>query len=518
MTKPIQANLIQQELAKRVKRAADAAAAPKFDLSKFFFPKQWSFFRGTASRFKVAVCSRRAGKTVGIVGDAVDLCLSEAGIRVLYVTLTRDNCLEIIWPDLLALLEREKVDCKINHQRLTVTFANKSYLSCAGAKDKKEIGKFRGRKLRRIYIDEAQNFPDYLQKMIEEDLMPTLRDLRGEMIVTGTPGPLKRGFFYGISTNGLWESHNWTAFENPHLHDPANGKDYEATLEEEVRVRGIDKSDPSYVRETYGVWTEDVDSLVFKFKTERNVCQTFPEKLTYIFGIDLGFNDADAIAVLGYNHLDGKVYLVEELITAKQGITPLVEQITKLVEKYQPVKMVMDAGGLGKKIQEEIRPRFAINLEAADKARKFEFIELLNDDLRTGKFKTSAKTHFEQDCYLVQWDRSNPDPTKLAISKSFHSDICDAVLYAWRECRHYFVAPIVTEPKKSSNEYMRQLEAKEAEAMEQKKQGTDGMGVEGIESWEDLGVTDDGGDTGFLRDIIRDFWHLLQLLTPNYCT
>jgi PBSX family phage terminase large subunit len=482
----VRSALLKKELEKR----AAAAAAPKFSLNSFFFPKQMEFFRGSKNRFKVAVCSRRAGKTCGIVGDAVDLCLAEAGVRVLYVTLTRENCIEIIWPDLLALLEREKIECKINHQRLTVTFANKSYLSCAGAKDKREIGKFRGRKLRRIYIDEAQNFPDYLKNMIEEDLMPTLRDLRGEMYVTGTPGPLKRGFFYKISNDGLWESHNWTAFENPHLHDPENGKNYEITLEEERQVRGIDRSDPSYVRETYGIWTEDIDSLVFKFKAERNVVDVVPDKLTYIFGIDLGYNDADAIAVLGYNNVDGNVYLVEELVTAKQGITPLVEQITKLAHKYQPVKMVMDAGGLGKKIQEEIRPRFSINLEAADKNRKFEFIELLNDDLRTGKFKALPKSRFEDDCYLVQWDRKSDDPTKLAISKSFHSDICDSVLYSWRECRHYFKQPIEVKAHPNSDAYMAELEAKEAEAMELRKFGGDGLDS-GVQSWGDLGVSDD---------------------------
>lgn len=477
-----------KELRRRIQADKLAKEAPKFNLDEYFFEKQFNFFRGTNNRFKVAVCSRRAGKSIGIIGDAVKLCLDEPGVRVLYITLTRDNCLEIIWPDLMNLIEDYQIPCKINQQRLTITFANKSVFGCAGAKDEREVGKFRGRKLRRIYVDEAQNFPAYIAKMIREDLMPTLRDLRGDMIVTGTPGPLKRGFFHDISTNGLWESHNWTAFDNPHLHDPANGKDYEATLEEERTVNGIDKSDPSYVRETYGIWTEDLSSLVFKFSATKNVMAHVPtEGLQYIFGIDLGYNDADAIAVLGYNFSEDKVYLVEELVTRKQGITPLVEQIEALRLKYNPVKMVMDAGALGKKIQEELLTRHSLPIEAADKNRKFEFIELLNDDLRTGKFKTFKGSKFEEDCYLVQWDRSGKDPTKLKVSNSYHSDINDSVLYAWRECRHYFPSAAVKKSPPDSNAFMDELEAKEAEAMEEAKHPEWGVDSADLESlYEDI--------------------------------
>lgn len=467
---------MDKALLKELKKRLLTQEPPKFSLEGFFFPKQFQFFRSSTKRFKVAVCSRRAGKSLGIIGDAVDLCQSEKRVRVLYITLTRENCVEIIWPDLLRILEESKINCKINQQRLSVTFPNGSVFSCAGAKDKREIGKFRGRKLRRIYIDEAQNFPTYLQSMIEEDLIPTLRDLRGEMFVTGTPGPLKRGFFYDIASNGRWESHKWTAFENPHMHNPDGlyglpQVDLEKTLEEERATTGHRKDDPKYMRETYGEWTEDTNALVFKFDSVKNVTSKMPPKLTYIMGIDLGYNDADALAVIGYSHEQNQVYLVEELVTRKQGITELVKQIEMLRTKYNPIKLVMDAGGLGKKIQEEIQRRHTIPLQAADKQRKLEYIELLNDDLRTGKFQAVPNSKFEADCYLVQWDRDPEDPSKLIVSKQFHSDICDAVLYAWRECYHYIKQDALEKPDKSSDTYMDSLEAKEAEEMELANQG-----------------------------------------------
>ena len=156
----------------------------------------------------------------------------------------------------------------------------------------------------------------------------------------------------------------------------------------------------------------------------------------------------------------------------------------------------MDAGALGKKIQEEIRLRHLLPVEAAEKTRKSEFIALLNDDLRTGKFKAFRDSRFEQDAQLVEWDYSVP--ARPVISDRYHTDIGDAVLYAWRECKHFYEqAPAPQKP--TANEYMAALEAKEAEAMERQKAG--GNQFTDVQDWDDLFVFDDDifdtGDDGF---------------------
>jgi hypothetical protein len=142
--------------------------------------------------------------------------------------------------------------------------------------------------------------------------------------------------------------------------------------------------------------------------------------------------------------------------------------------------MVMDAGALGKKIMEELRMRHGLNIEAADKTRKVEFIELLNDDLRTEKFKTFKNSLFEEDCMLVQWDKDSRirNPEKPKISDTYHSDICDAVLYAWRECRHYLSEKPSDKPKENSQEFMDELEMKEAMDMERKLEDPEAYRVE----------------------------------------
>ena len=72
-------------------------------------------------------------------------------------------------------------------------------------------------------------------------------------------------------------------------------KNAKELLAEERTRRGIKESDPVYLREALGLWVQDTDSLVYKYDENINHFAELPEeKLTYVFGVDLGYNDADA--------------------------------------------------------------------------------------------------------------------------------------------------------------------------------------------------------------------------------
>ena len=72
---------------------------------------------------------------------------------------------------------------------------------------------------------------------------------------------------------------------------------------------------------------------------------------------------------------------------------------------------------------------------------------------------------------LVQWDKDSKirNPERPKISDTYHSDICDAVLYAWRECRHYLSEKPRVDPVVNTNTYMIELEKREAEECEERK-------------------------------------------------
>jgi hypothetical protein len=132
-------------------------------------------------------------------------------------------------------------------------------------------------------------------------------------------------------------------------------------------------------------------------------------------------------------------------------------------DKYQPLAVVADTGGLGKKIADEVTQRTGVPIEAAEKERKLEHIELLNDAMRTSRFFAPANSRFADDCMRVEWDRSRPEKPK--ISERFHSDIADAVLYAWRKALAWtFVEPKAPAPKLNTPEW---FEAQQQQATQE---------------------------------------------------
>ena len=56
-------------------------------------------------------------------------------------------------------------------------------------------------------------------------------------------------------------------------------------------------------------------------------------------------------------------------------------------------------------------------------------------------------SRFAQDSYMVQIDWDKSTPKRIELKKNFHSDIIDAVLYAFRDTYAYTHKPEVETPK-----------------------------------------------------------------------
>lgn len=409
--------------------------------------------------------------------------MKNVGIVCLYITLSRRNAKKIIWRELLAIFRKYEIEGKltgqyeVDKQELSITVHHAdgdSVIYVSGAKDEQEIEKFRGLPLFKVYIDECQSFREYLRDLIDEVIEPALFDYDGSLALIGTPGPLCSGFFYE-STHpkepGTWSNHHWTLHDNPHI-QKKSGKTVEQLLEAQRKRRGITEDDPTYQRESLGKWVSDKNALVYKYNASKNDYATLPElppghKYTYILGVDIGWEDSDALAVLAYSEHGREVYLVEEIVQNKQTITDLANLIHSLSSKYEFTKIVMDSGALGKKIQEEIKQRHGLHIEAAQKTRKLEFIELLNDDLRTGLLKIKENSVTAHDYNKIQWDYIRSVNGKRVISDTFHSDISDAVLYAWREAKHFTYEKPIEQPLKGTDAFMDAMEKEEADKFKQ---------------------------------------------------
>lgn len=432
--------------------------APPFRLEDYLFPQQLKFVRDP-SPFKIAVTTRRAGKSTSCVADLVATALETAECVCLYITLSRKNAKRLVWPEFKRINKRYGLGGSANESDLSLTFPNGSVIYLLGAKDRSSIEDMRGLPIKKVYLDESQSFPAYIKDLIDDVLGPALIDYAGTLCLIGTPGPVPSGYFYDLTKNKHWSNHFWSFFDNPHIALKSK-RTHQDMLDRELKRRGVDVNDPSIQREWFGKWVVDRNALVFHYDDAINNYLKIPDKpnFHYVLGIDLGFDDADALALLAYRDFDATTYLIEEIITSHQGITPLTEQIDKLTKKYDIHKIVIDTAGLGKKITEEISKRYQIPMVPAEKTRKLEYIELMNDALRTGKLKSLQGSRFSQDCNKVEWDLDKSTADKKVVSKRFHSDICDAVLYGWRESFSYTFKKSPDKPKPGSPEYFKQIE------------------------------------------------------------
>ena len=402
------------------------------------------------------MCSRRSGKTVACVAHLIHTAISTPDIVCLYITLSGDQAKRNVWREVKKLNNNHKLDGKLNEIDLSVTFSNGSILYLSGAKDASQIEKFRGLAIKLCYIDECQSFRAYIQDLIDDVIGPALMDYAGTLCLIGTPGPVPAGYFHDCAVlNANWSKHSWTFWENPHI-PVTSGLTHQQVFDREMKRRGTTTEAPSVQREWFGKWILDRNSLLVRYDSNINhYTSLLPStQYHYIMGIDVGFRDADAICILAYSDKEPTTYLVDELITPKQGITELVDQIKMLDDKYKVSKMVMDFGGLGKKIGEEMIRRHSVPVEAADKIRKMENVELLNDALRTGRFLAKSNSRFAQDSYLVEIDVDKSTPERIKVSDRFHSDIIDSVLYAFKFSPAYAYTKPKETPKYGTKEWV----------------------------------------------------------------
>lgn len=445
------------ERRKGPKRPTLTPQATQDALSRYLdpkFPKQ-SAFVADRSQFLGAQCSRRAGKSNGLALRFFHTMETHPGSTCIYLALTRESAFEIMWPVLQEQDEKLGIGCEFTESRLVVTHPNGARLVLLGADMKNFIKRLKGRKFPGIAIDETQDFGDHLQALIDDVLTPAMADYADSWLaVVGTPGPIPRGFFFEVTEQHRfgYSMHQWTLFDNPHL---PNAKKF---VEDLKKRREWEDTNPTYLREYCNRWVLDTESLLIKYDPIRNHYDELPKlplrcTWTHITGVDLGLKDSDALATIAWSEGTDEIYLVDEQLETDQDITSLGAQIERVRAKFKPTKLPTDEGALGKKIAEELRRRLHIPLIPADKTRKMENVALLNDYLRRGKFKAKRDSRFAQDSYRVQidWDKSKPD--KIVVKAGFHSDIIDAVLYAFKESPAFTYEAPKVKPKPGTREY-----------------------------------------------------------------
>ena len=409
------------------------------------FPEQRAFL-DDPSPLKAAVCSRRAGKTTATAFYMIRECLLYPNSVVAYIALTRTSARRILWSMLKQANRNYALGAKFYNTNLECLFPNGSQIILTGASDEGDIDRLRGLSYRLVVLDEAGSFAGHIVELVEEVIEPGLVDVQGSLVLIGTPTASCSGLFHEATT-GLrpdWSVHHWTILDNPYVPDAR------PWLEKRMKLRGWDESNPVYLREWCGKWVRSDDSLIYRYQDE-NLIDHIPDDrdLEYILAVDIGWHDATAFATIGFSRNHPEVYVVDCFKQVKMLPSDIADTIRQLNEEYGYVQMVMDTAGAGKNLAEEFKQRKGLPIKPAEKKRKNAFIEMLQDDLRTGRLKV------DRSCtqLLSEWDLLQWHETRQKEDDRFPNHCADAVLYAWREAKHWCYEPLNEGPKPGTPEY-----------------------------------------------------------------
>jgi hypothetical protein len=455
--------------AKAVLRELKKRLQNKVDVLKDALPQQKEFINDP-SKLKAILATRRASKSFTAGLYLFKEALDNPGVSCLYLALTRDSAKKIMVKDVMSTINKKyKIGAKFNKTELSYTLPNGSIIYLLGIdSDEDEKDKVLGQKFKLVVIDEAASFKTDQKELVYKILKPAMTDLKGTIIMIGTPGNNIRSLFYKVTTGEEkgWTVYNWKATDNPYV-----AKQIQDEMAELIAANPLIVETPLWRQMYKGEWVIELDKLVYRYNEERNSVSKLPDishktNWKYILGIDLGWEDASAFVVCAYNEFDTNLYIVKTYKKSQMDITDVANKIKSIMKDYEISKFIVD--GASKQAVEEIKNRHKIPLITADKAGKADFINLMNAEMIQGKIKLLDK---ETEDLTTEWQTLIWD--EKAKKKTEHSacpnHLADAALYAWRYCYNYLSERETPPPDPTSEEAVDAFWEKEADNLDRKK-------------------------------------------------
>lgn len=394
--------------------------------------------------------------------------LENPGCNNMFIALTRESAEEIIWKDILKVINRKhRLGAEFNETKLTMRFPNGSIIRLKGIdKDEDEMNKILGKKHRLICIDESSLYTINLNRLVYGILKPSVADpnhegQRGTICMMGTSSNFTKGLFYDITNKAEpgWSLHTWTAHDNPYVK-----KQWQEELDEIELERPLFKETPLYKQWYLNQWVIDTDKLVYKFG-QANLYHARPEKLspngwTNVLGVDLGFEDDSAFVVCSFHDNDPTLYVIATYNRKGMDLTDVANKIKEFQATHSIAKIIID--GANKQGVEEMQRRHGVPLTPSEKQDKVTFIELLNAELIQQKIKINKNcNNLIQELMGLVW-KTTGDQIDLPKKEhpSLPNHLCDAFLYAWRYCYAYMSEPVVKLPAMGTKAWQDEQNAK----------------------------------------------------------
>lgn len=378
---------------------------------------------------QIAMCTgRRSGKTTTFIAKVGQKFDAYRAARCAYFAPSDKQGVAIIWEDIREY--NRMFDLGLDEHWSDKQWSREgATLEVIGFNSRRDSERARGRKFHLVCCDEVQGAPEWFAAFIVDVVAPTTLDFRGQIVVAGTPSPTASGFFYDAyhAREGWSNGYHWTCAENPYFIN--QGRD---PLREARERYSLAEDSITYRREWLGEWIVDPDALVYYIPPGAIRAVPANQQWHYnVTGLDLGWRDNDAIAVVGVDLQRQWCHLRHIEAKSQQTNHQLFARLKELQAVF-PGPVVFDpAGHATTKTIETFRgdaPQ--IIWEQAEKSRKVEFIQTLNDDLRSSRAFVETDSLIIKEATRLRWKR----PGQLAEDAD-HTDIGDAWLYASRRAR-----------------------------------------------------------------------------------
>ncbi len=450
-----------QELARRAKEElAKRRERPEFkedvirQLTADLFPLQRTVLDDPKALIAIC-CGRRAGKSeLAARMIAIELLRAQHNECVLFAAQTLQRAKQIIWKLLDKINTDYGLGWTMSEHIGQITTPEGAVCMMLGVTDANSIEKVRGSKYRLAICDETSTYEGLLERLVIDVILPGTLDFtpRGKIILTGTPGYSRAGWWYEVAT-GIkkgWSQYHWWMGDNPTIGD------IESKLREMRDEMELSEDDPKYKREVLGLWVSDESVLVYSATEQRNSCKVLPgnpsaeeirEHWLVTCALDVGFTDACALAAVGSPPNSKEMFVLESFKASGLRADEQAAKLKEFRDKYRPARTVMDIGGQGKLVHAEFNHRYGKMSGGvaipAKKMGKVEAIGMFNSDMRTGALKAylPAAADVFKEWTSLPWlegsDKTKADP-------KFDNHASDATLYAWREHRAFLAKPAVT--------------------------------------------------------------------------
>ena len=414
-----------------------------------------------------------------------------------YVGPTRKHAKRIIWRELKRFNDAYGLGIVFNETELIATLPNGAQVHVFGANREDDVERLRGSPWILVVVDEAGSIGEQLRTLVDEVLGAAMMDYDGQIVLIGTPTSQCKGLFFEASTGAPgpdgkptmgWSSHSWTVFENPYV-PKRKRKGIRNALEwvaDYLKRKGWTADMPHVLREFYGRWIGDSESLVYAFSEKKNTYLELPKgsdsyEWHYGISVDLGYDDPAAIVLFQWCEELPDLYV--PWLKKKSEMTPAtIAGHIKVIEKRFDLDWVVvdQGGGAGKIVSAEFEERYDIPALPAEKTKKKTFLEFCNGDLRAGRIKIhrEACKALIEELQSIEWDPEKPGKE----SEKFANDVADAFLYGWRQARHHLyegpqshpeLIPDEDSPEADEEKAEKMLRVAKARAKEKKEAGED---------------------------------------------